>query len=496
MTKFSVGASQKQAQAAVKACNNLKKDVNQLMNKVNSFGAENFEGAAADNAQQYAESVIMPLLRGASALFDDIPIAMKRLPGEYEGKVDHKSWSTEKLKAKIKQYETAAKKAQKAADAANKLAQKASGMGTVGAGIMAAASKCAAGFEKGMASAQKAIAKFKKILDDFDRFDVFSPTIFNEIATLESNLNKGQKVANGAYNPSSHQFSIPKESELDWAKELNGTYAEHEHEKKSIKSIGNFIWNPLGKIHSNKWGIKGLKDKNVKKGHFGWGINYGGKAHYGYKKGELDVGEEGAAATLYGKGPIFKFLNAKGKLSALRTKIESYESINPHDLGFEEEARGAILEGDGKANIGSGPFSMSTKVQYAEIGGSVKARENSSGFDFGFEGDIGLSNAELGSDNLNITHKAVGESEIGINGRLSVGLQAKIQAEVSSKKIGNLDKGTYEVYQNNLNIDGIDGVGADVNVAIPTIRRAKFSSNKTLATLEQTLQFMLEGVSR
>ena len=229
MTKFSISASRSQAQAAAKACSNLKSDVNQLMNKVNSFGAENFEGAAADNAQRYAEAVIMPLLRGASALFDDIPIAMKRLPGEYEGKVDHKSWSTEKLKAKIKQYETAAKKAQKAADAANKLAQKASGMGTVGAGIMAAASKCAAGFEKGMASAQKAIAKFKKILDDFDRFDIFSPTIFNEIATLESNLNKGQKVANGAYNPSSHQFSIPKESELNWAKELNGTYAEHQN---------------------------------------------------------------------------------------------------------------------------------------------------------------------------------------------------------------------------------------------------------------------------
>lgn len=246
MTKFSVGASQKQAQAAVKACNNLKKDVNQLMNKVNSFGAENFEGAAADNAQRYAEAVIMPLLRGASALFDDIPIAMKRLPGEYEGKVDHKSWSTGKLKAKIKQYETAAKKAQKAADAANKLAQKASGMGTVGAGIMAAASKCAAGFEKGMASAQKAIAKFKKILDDFDRFDIFSPTIFNEIATLESNLNKGQKVANGAYNPSSHQFSIPKENELDWAKELNGTYVEHERKFKiNTTKIANSTFNEL-----------------------------------------------------------------------------------------------------------------------------------------------------------------------------------------------------------------------------------------------------------
>ena len=256
MTKFSISASRSQAQAAAKACSNLKSDVNQLMNKVNSFGAENFEGAAADNAQRYAEAVIMPLLRGASALFDDIPIAMKRLPGEYEGKVDHKSWSTEKLKAKIKQYETAAKKAQKAADAANKLAQKASGMGTVGAGIMAAASKCAAGFEKGMASAQKAIAKFKKILDDFDRFDIFSPTIFNEIATLESNLNKGQKVANGAYNPSSHQFSIPKESELNWAKELNGTYAEHE-EKLSKKSESfpkikiNGVWNFVVKTIKN-----------------------------------------------------------------------------------------------------------------------------------------------------------------------------------------------------------------------------------------------------
>ena len=491
MTKFSVGASQKQAQVAVKACNSLKKDVNQLMNKVNSFGAENFEGAAADNAQRYAEAVIMPLLRGASALFDDIPIAMKRLPGEYEGKVDHKSWSTEKLKAKIKQYEAAAKKAQKAADAANKLAQKASGMGTVGAGIMAAASKCAAGFEKGMASAQKAIAKFKKILDDFDRFDIFSPTIFNEIATLESNLNKGQKVANGAYNTSSHQFSIPKESELNWAKELNGTYAEHE--KKSVKRIGSFIWNPLGKIHSNKWGIKGLKDKNVKKGHFGWGINYGGKAHYGYKKGELDVGEKGEAAMLYFK-TMWGWGALSGKLSALKTKIESYESINPHDFGFEEKARGSLLEGELKAD--AGPFSVSGKGAYIDGGLTAEARTNSNKTDVGVEADAGLVHGDVGLDNFNTTFKSVGGSEAGIKGRLSAGLQAKIQAEISSQKIGSLDKGTYEVYQSNLNIDGMLGAGADVNIAIPTIRRAKFSSNKSLAILEQTLQLMLEGVSR
>lgn len=75
-------------------------------------------------------------------------------------------------------------------------------------------------------------------------------------------------------------------------------------------------------------------------------------------------------------------------------------------------------------------------------------------------------------------------------------MQAKIQAEISSQKIGSLDKGTYEVYQSNLNIDGMLGAGADVNIAIPTIRRAKFSSNKSLAILEQTLQLMLEGVSR
>ena len=33
MTKFSISASRSQAQAAAKACSNLKSDVNQLMNK-------------------------------------------------------------------------------------------------------------------------------------------------------------------------------------------------------------------------------------------------------------------------------------------------------------------------------------------------------------------------------------------------------------------------------------------------------------------------------
>ena len=226
-----------QADAASTACEILNNDVQHLMTKVNQFGEARFEGAAADNAQSFAGTVIMPLLRGASALFDDIPIAMHRLPNEYKGRVDHKGWTTEELEEKIREYEQAAKDAQKAANNAEKVAKDASNSGVVGAGIVAAATKCVAGFEKSMESAQKGANKYKKILRKFNRFNVFSPSIFSEVEQLQNNLTKGKKVAESAYNPKTYKFSIPKNSQLQWANYLNKTYEEHEKLSSELKSI-------------------------------------------------------------------------------------------------------------------------------------------------------------------------------------------------------------------------------------------------------------------
>lgn len=469
MTKFSIGASQKQAKAATKACNNLKDDVDKLMKKVNSFGEENFEGAAADNAQQYAETVIMPLLRGASALYEDIPIAMKRLPGEYEGKVDHKSWSTEELEAKIKQYEQAAKKAEKAAKDANNVAKKAESMGVPGSEIMATAFKCVTGFEKCIASAQKVAARYKKILKNLNHFDVFSSTIFDEIDDLEKNLKKGQKIAGGAYNSQNHSFSIPKKDELDWAEDLDETYEGH-HLAENVKKI---ILNSQGKIHSVKWGLKNGKVDC-------------GKAYLGYKDGKFKLGESTDEIKL---STDLNDIVTSSKLSLLSTRFSIYNSINPDDFGVDYEGHASILHGEAKSK----EIDASVKGDIGEINGKIVARKNKNGVDIGFEGDYGLANGSLGLDRLNASVKGPSGSKLGIDGRLSFGAQSKIQAEYSHQKIGNLGNGTYTLYQDNLNLEGMFGIGMDVNVKMPIIRRTKFSSDKSQALVEKFLDFYFTG---
>lgn len=492
MTKFSISASRSQAQAAAKACSNLKSDVNQLMNKVNSFGAENFEGAAADNAQRYAETVIMPLLRGASALFDDIPIAMKRLPGEYEGKVDHKSWSTEKLKAKIKQYEAAAKKAQKAADAANKLAQKASGMGTVGAGIMAAASKCAAGFEKGMASAQKAIAKFKKILDDFDRFDIFSPTIFNEIATLESNLNKGQKVANGAYNPSSHQFSIPKENELDWAKELNGTYAEHISISKKSKEIWDSFRDTKEKKFRTQYNLHGLKNKKFHIDHIFFTGKMGMKQGIVIKgiirKGESSFKEDGRAFKFFLKGHSFFNSPASAKATFLKTKAHLWGGLTPKELGFNISAGAGIADMKAQIykDIGIIRGQIQGNIKYFNADAHARCTVSDDGsFDVGTGGDATFAEADVsgsvGVRNNSISFKK-GDKDVHTGLQATFGVNAGINGnvEVASQKVRNL-KSNWNVYNDKLDIDLGALLKGGISIEVPSVRY--FNKNEPLKTL-------------
>lgn len=477
MTKFSIIASVAQAEACKSACSDLNSNIKDLTKEVNNFKNCDFKGKAADNAQQYADAVIIPLLHGASALFDDIPIAMNRLPTDYQGKVDHKGWSTKELEEKIKQYEKIAAAAKTLIKNMENAKKQASSMGAVGESLKAMADVTLKASKGGEKLAKEGAKKFKEILKKFKAFDVFSPQIFEEILELQKNLNKGQKVVNSAYDSGANKFNIPKDSDLEWAKDLNEVYAEHQEIKKGQKENID-LWCSKGTLSNKHYGMNKLKNKDIKINKYTQaGFKHGVDISSKHKNGEYSFNEEGRAFEgnlLFGNDKTGVNING----SLLKTKTNAWGSMNPNSKakGFDLSAHGSIAEANAKAQISANNNFMKTNMQgncgaeymSADAFAVCKVEDNGNmHVGAGAKGYVGKADAGY---SLETKDKKTGLG-VSVSGEVSAGIGGGAGVEFIKEK--KVDYGYIDAYQNTLDVNLALFGGAKFKVSVPSFEPEK-----------------------
>lgn len=219
-----VGSSQAQASGVNTMCQKQIQGYQQLQQAINQFvmSSAELQGKTYDSAKQYFSAVLNPLAKGGMLLAEATAKACQKFPDDYQSQVDSADLKSSELEEQIQQY-------QQGIDTANSIIQFVSSS-PLPEPAKKTVLKSVKDVKEGQEKAKKKLdKKLKKLL----KFDASSPSIFSEIATLESAVNAGAAQAGTCWNGSTGTFTVPKQEDMAWIGEINSY--ENREKKRAEK---------------------------------------------------------------------------------------------------------------------------------------------------------------------------------------------------------------------------------------------------------------------
>lgn len=253
-----VGSSQAQASSVNTMCQKQIQGYQQLQQAINQFvmSSAELQGKTYDSAKQYFSAVLNPLAKGGMLLAEATAKACQKFPDDYQSQVDSADLKSSELEEQIQQY-------QQGIDTANSIIQFVSSS-PLPEPAKKTVLKSVKDVKEGQEKAKKKLdKKLKKLL----KFDASSPSIFSEIATLESAVNAGVAQAGTCWNGSTGTFIVPKQEDMDWVTTVNSAWDERE--KANEKNIEVRKITIPGKVNGDGYYyqiyVDGVYDKEASK---------------------------------------------------------------------------------------------------------------------------------------------------------------------------------------------------------------------------------------
>ena len=200
-----VGSSRAQANSVKRLCQKQIQGYQELQQAISQFvmcSAE-LQGKTYDSAKQYFSAVLLPLAKGGMLLSEAVAEACQKFPDEYQSRVDSGDLKSSELEQQIQQY-------QRGIHTAESILQTVSS-----SSLPELAKRTITKSIKNIKDGQEKVKKkLEEKLEKLKAFDAYSPSIFSDIAALESAVNAGAKQAATCWNGDKGIFSIPKD--MSW----------------------------------------------------------------------------------------------------------------------------------------------------------------------------------------------------------------------------------------------------------------------------------------
>ncbi|MGM0338843.1 DUF3114 domain-containing protein [Enterococcus sp. AZ007] len=223
-----VSSSRAQASSVKAMCQKQIQGYQQLQQAINQFvmSSGELQGKTYDSAKQYFSAVLQPLAKGGMLLAEATAKACQKFPNDYQSQVDSGDLKSSELEEQIQQYK-------KGIDTANSIMKDISS-----SSLPEPAKKIVLKSIKNVKEGQeKAKKKLDKKLKKLKAFHASSPSIFSEIASLESAVNTGAAQAATCWNGSSGTFSMPKD--MSWTETIENKAFEKKYAIERPKEMSD-----------------------------------------------------------------------------------------------------------------------------------------------------------------------------------------------------------------------------------------------------------------
>ncbi|MBO0454633.1 DUF3114 domain-containing protein [Candidatus Enterococcus murrayae] len=223
-----VSSSRAQASSVKAMCQKQIQGYRQLQQAINQFvmSSGELQGKTYDSAKQYFSAVLSPLAKGGMLLAEATAKACQKFPDDYQSQVDSGDLKSSELEEQIQQYK-------KGIDTANSIMKDISS-----SSLPEPAKKIVLKSIKNVKEGQeKAKKKLDKKLKKLKAFHASSPSIFSEIAALESAVNTGAAQAATCWNGSSGTFSMP--NDMSWTETIENKAFEKKYAIERPKEMSD-----------------------------------------------------------------------------------------------------------------------------------------------------------------------------------------------------------------------------------------------------------------
>jgi hypothetical protein len=204
-----VSASQSQARSVGTMCKQQVQGYEQAQKAINDFALNSpfLSGKAYDSAKAYFSSVLYPLAQGGMLLSEAVEQAVKKFPEEYIAQVDSGDLKQSDLERKIKEANRLLSQAE---DIRHELSS--SNTPALLKTFQLARNTMLMGIYGNVKK------ELEEQLQKLLAFNASSPSIFSEIASLQSAVNQGLAQTKTSWNAATGTFTVP--SDLSWAKTI------------------------------------------------------------------------------------------------------------------------------------------------------------------------------------------------------------------------------------------------------------------------------------
>lgn len=204
-----VSASQSQARSVGTMCKQQVQGYQQAQKAINDFALNSpfLSGKAYDSAKAYYSSVLYPLAQGGMLLSEAVEQAVKKFPEEYITQVDSGDLKQSELERKIKEANRLLCQAE---DIRHELSS--SNTPSLLKTFQLARNAMLIGIYGNVKK------ELEEQLQKLLAFNASSPSIFSEIASLQSAVNQGLAQTKTSWNAATGTFTVP--SDLSWTKTI------------------------------------------------------------------------------------------------------------------------------------------------------------------------------------------------------------------------------------------------------------------------------------
>lgn len=210
--RFDLSASQAQASSCQQSCAELGNSIQQISAAVAQAASSDVSGMGSTHVKDYAEAVVVPMLRAAVMLSEAVKQGTTQLPQQYIAKVDSKSHSEDELQEEVASAKSEISMIDDVQKALNKIDK------SVG-------DKFANATKEVLTDAQARLQKAEQILQNFRNYDVESGGLFGDIDALGAAFDQGAHVMQSATVVNGSAFEVP--NVLDWADYINGKWKKY-----------------------------------------------------------------------------------------------------------------------------------------------------------------------------------------------------------------------------------------------------------------------------
>ncbi len=236
MVKMVLGSSDSQSTSVGTLIDNHTNGLAQLISALGTFeGAEALKGKAYQSAKDYSSSVLQPLAQGAILLAEALKTDVSHLPSRYRSEVGDEDLDEDLL---IGEIDTLTTTIDNYASAISSLSA------VENPSTQQIRDKSNA--ETAKADAQTKRTEFQTKLQKLQAFNSISPTIFDDLSSLESAVSQGLNQMNSDFEAfDGKAFKIPSASKMTWTTPISTAWEQRKRERL-IGDVYKQVKNTLG----------------------------------------------------------------------------------------------------------------------------------------------------------------------------------------------------------------------------------------------------------